>query len=250
VNKLLQLLQANKGSGVLDIVNSADETTIYIYDAIVSDDYFGGVSAETFVKALKGIDSPTINIRINSPGGDVFAARAIEQAIREHPAKVIAHIDGFAASAASYVALAADEVLMAEGAFYMIHKAWTIAFGNSEDLLQTADLLDKIDESLVNTYAKATGQEPDKIRQWMADETWFSAKEAVDLGFASAISGSKAKNTTNWDLSAYSHAPNIEKENKIADNKEEEAQALLASQALQADFDHRRRQLQMVEMDG
>ncbi|WP_426994460.1 head maturation protease, ClpP-related [Methylomonas sp. CM2] len=210
---LIKLLALNKQRGTFRAEQTAESATVYLYDVIVSDDYWGGVAPLTFIKELLAIDAPVIHLRINSPGGDVFAARAMEQAIREHKSQIIAHIDGYAASAASYLALAADTVEMAPGGFYMIHKAWTVAFGNSKDLTDTAKLLDKIDESLVTTYATETGQDPEQIRQWMADETWFTAEEAVQYGFADSINqgaDKSASNSINWDLSAYAKAPNKE----------------------------------------
>ena len=109
---------------------------IFLYDAIVSDEleaeWFGGVAPQSFVKALREITASTIHLRNQLPGGAVFGARAIEQALREHPANIIAHIDGLAASAA-FVAMAADQVVMNKGALFMIHKAWTFAYGNSDD---------------------------------------------------------------------------------------------------------------------
>lgn len=218
MNKYLKLLADNRKKGFFRAqapikAEAGDETTLYLYDAIVSGDleaeYWGGVSPQSFVKTLSEIKSSVIHLRINSPGGDVFAARSIEQALREHPAKVIAHIDGFAASAASFIAMAADEIVMNEGGFFMIHKAWTIAWGNENDLIDTAELLAKIDGSLVNTYAKRTGQKAEDIAQWMADETWMSAQESVDRGFADRIdTGTKADaSAAEWDLSAYAKAP-------------------------------------------
>lgn len=204
---LLKLLADNRGRGFVRAEKGADEATVYLYDAIVSDDYFGGVSAIGIIKELLAIDAPVIHLRINSPGGDVFAARAIEQAIREHPSQVIAHIDGYAASAASYIALAADEVQIAPGGFFMIHKAWTFAFGNADDLMDTAGLLEKIDESLVKTYADRTGQDAEQIRDWMRDETWFTADEAVQHGFADKVAEASAKAKAEWNLAAYDHAP-------------------------------------------
>ncbi len=146
------------------------ESTLYLYDVIVSDDYWGGISAEKFVKELNALDAPTIHLRINSPGGEVFAARAIEAAIRNHPARIVAHVDGYAASAASFVAVACDEVEIAPGGFFMIHKAWTFTAGNADDLLHTAEMLEKLDASLVDTYAKKTGCAPDAIAGWMKAE--------------------------------------------------------------------------------
>lgn len=206
-----KVLALNKGRGEFKAVAAKDEATVYLYDSIVNtaDEaaWFGGVDPKSFIDAIKGIDAPVINLRINSPGGSVFAARAIEQALREHPAKVVAHIDGYSASAASFLMMAADEINIASGAMVMIHKAWTMAYGNADDLSQTADLLAKIDSTLVDTYASRTKSDPKQIADWMAAETWFTAQEAIDAGFADQISQTKSKAETKWDLSAYANAP-------------------------------------------
>jgi ATP-dependent Clp protease protease subunit len=187
---------------------ATNEATIYVYDVI---DSFFGVSAQAFVQELAKIDAKTIHLRINSPGGDVFEARAIATAIREHSAKIVAHVDGYAASAASYIALAADEVEIADGAMFMIHKAWTIALGNSDDLIETAALLEKIDADLVREYAAETGADAKQVEQWLSDETWFTADEAVEHGFAdrkaAEFDGKKA--LAGWDMSAYAKAPKV-----------------------------------------
>ncbi len=214
MKQLLKLLALNKSAQrKFEVVKGEADgqpTTIYLYDAIVATDeeamWWGGVSAQSFVKELRTIEGD-INLRINSPGGDVFAARAMEQALREHAGKVVAYIDGYAASAASYLALAADEVQIAAGGFFMIHKAWTFAYGNEHDLISTAGLLGKIDESLVGTYAAETGQDAQQLRDWMAAETWFNAEESVQYGFADSIAAGAVKDAAQWDLSAYSKAP-------------------------------------------
>src|SRR5687767_4269453 len=118
----------------LEAGRKEDEATIYIYDVI--DSYFG-VDAQELVKQLAGLDVKTIHVRINSPGGYVFEARALYNALRRHPAEVISHVDGLAASAASFVALAGDQVLMGEGSFLMIHNAWGIAIGEAEVMRKT-----------------------------------------------------------------------------------------------------------------
>jgi ATP-dependent Clp protease protease subunit len=166
------------------------------------------VSAQSFVRALAEITADVIHLRINCPGGDIFAARAMETAIRGHSAKVIAHIDGVAASAASFVMLAADEVEISDGAFVMIHKGWAFAMGNADELKEMAGLLDAVDATLVRTYAKETGQDESDILAWMAAETWFSSDDAVQKGFADRIAGdAPAANATAWNLSAYNNAP-------------------------------------------
>lgn len=190
----------------------ADEATLYLYDMIVNSDdeaeFFGGVSPQAFIKALNEITAKTIHLRVNSPGGSVFAARAIEQAIREHGSQIIAHVDGVAASAASFLIMAADSIEMAPGAFIMIHKAWSFGYGNADELRKHAALLEQIDGSLVKTYAKRTAQQEAEISAWMADETWFDADRAVSLGFADRVAEDSESNAAiEWDLQAYSHAP-------------------------------------------
>lgn len=214
MKQMLKLLALNKAvARRFEVVKAevAGEVTVYLYDVIVGTDeeaeWWGGVSAQTFVKEIRAIDASVIHLRINSPGGDVFAARAMEQALRDHKAKIITHVDGYAASAASYLALAGDEVEIAAGGFFMIHKAWTYAYGNADDMAASSSLLEKIDDSLVASYAKETGQEPDQLREWMRAETWINSDEAVALGFADRVAVGAVKDSTNWDLSAYEHAP-------------------------------------------
>jgi len=217
MNPYYRLLISNKGLGQFkSAAVDNDAATVYLYDAIVSSeieaDYFGGVDPKQFAQALAGIKASTINLRVNSPGGSVFAARSMAQAIKDHPAKVIAHVDGLAASAASFLIMAADEIVMAEGSFIMIHNAWSMTIGNAEGLRQEADLLDTIDESLVKTYAKRTNVSKDDIRSMMADETWLDADQAVAQGFATSVAGQTTdpQMATQWDLSAYEKEPDAE----------------------------------------
>ena len=222
MHPMMKLLIDNRKKGDFRAEQSGNEATLYIYDVIVADEfeaeYWGGVAPESFVKAVRDIEADVIHLRINSPGGSVFAARSMEQALREHPAKVIAHIDGYAASAATFISMAADEVVMNQGGFFMIHKAMTVAYGNADELVDTADLLEKIDSTLVGTYHNRTGQDKDQIAQWMADETWFTAEEAVENGFADRVeNGAKAENKA-WNLSAYQNAP---EQKKSANNSDE-----------------------------
>lgn len=114
---------------------------------------------------------------------------------------------GYAASAASFVAVACDEVEIAPGGFFMIHKAWTFTAGNADDLLHTAEMLEKLDASLVDTYAKKTGCTPEEIAGWMKAETWFSAGESVERGFADRVAEAAPKAQADWNLSVYANAP-------------------------------------------
>lgn len=223
MTQLIQLLAANKGrqaSGASRIQVQGNDVTLYLYDTIVNDELsaqaFGGIAAQTLVPQILAITSGRIQLRINSAGGDVFAAQAIAHALRETGARVIAHIDGLAASAASVVAMAADEISMADGAFLMIHNAWTLAIGNANDLLDTAALLEKIDRSIAIQYSERSGMTPEAIQQLMDAETWFTAPEALAAKLIDRIATSN--NSTNatshstgpkagWDLSAYAHVP-------------------------------------------
>lgn len=218
-NRLNKLYADNRKAAArkFEVIAKADtnEVDIFLYDSIVSSEdeaeWWGGVAPESFVKAVYAVDSKaTINLRVNSPGGSVFAARAMEQALRAHKGKVVVHIDGLAASAATFIAMAGDEVVMSKGAMFMIHKAWTGMWGNAEDLRKEADLLDKIDGTLAETYADKTGKDVAAISEWMAAETWFTAQEALDAGFATSIAEAEAKALA-WDLSAYSNAPKAER---------------------------------------
>jgi len=212
MNQLMKLLADNRGRGLFKAeAGGGDEATLYLYDAIVSDAWYGGVAAVDFVKQLNSIEAATIHLRINCPGGEVFAGQAMAQAIREHPANIIAHVDGYAASAASWLALACDEVLISEGGYFMIHKAMTVAWGNADEFRKQVDLLDKIDATLVAGYAKETGQDEAQIAEWMAAETWFNAAEAVEYGFADRIAeGAAKKNLAAWNLAAWQKAPAVE----------------------------------------
>jgi ATP-dependent Clp protease protease subunit len=259
MNSLIKLFALNKGNSErkFEIQNAGNESTIYLYDNIVSDDmtaeWWGGVSATSFVKEINNIKADVVHLRINCAGGDVFAGRAMEQAIRQHKSKFVAHIDGYAASAASYVALACDEVQIAKGGFFMIHKAWTLAMGNADDMMKSAELLEKIDGSLAKTYIDETGQSEEDIKNWMKAETWFDADESVKYGFADSIMESKAK--ASWDLSAYEKAPKIEqKEEKEQPKEEEIEQKPVETEEKPEQEDtflaesHRDRQLQRIRM--
>lgn len=205
MRKLIQMLASNKDRGSRPKAEAAgDEATVYLYDAIG----YWGVEANDFVKDLKAITASTIHLRINSPGGDVFDARAMKVALEQHPAKVVAHIDGLSASAASFIMLAADEIRIADGAFVMIHNAWGLAIGNAVEMRATADLLDKVDGSIVNDYVAKTSKTADQVKAWMAAETWFTSAEAVEHGFADSVAEKpKADALAAFDLSAYRNAP-------------------------------------------
>lgn len=163
-------------------------TTVSIFDAI--GEY--GVSAKNFLNDLRGVKASELDVEINSPGGDVFAGIAIYNGLRQSGKKINVKIMGVAASAASLVAMAGDTIDMPENTFMMIHNPWSFAMGDAEDMRDTADMLDKIGSSLVATYAKRTGKTDDEIKALLNAETWMTAQEAVDAGFATSVSDAVA----------------------------------------------------------
>ena len=210
MHKLQQLraLARNKAAAnPLAVDVTGDTATIWLYDFIGHDPFTGtGVSAEQFAKELRSITAPNILLRINSPGGSVFDGRAMFSALQLHPAKVTALIEGVAASAATSVAMAADTVQIVQGALFMIHRSWTVAMGNAEDLLATAALLEKVDQALVTDYVGKTGADPQQVQDWMSAETWFTAEEALAAGFVDTVVAGQSASAA-WDLSLYAKAP-------------------------------------------
>jgi len=193
-------------AGSYKIENKDDEATVYIYDEI---SWFG-INAEQFIKELNDITAKMVNIRFNSPGGSVFDGTAIFNAIKQHKSKTITHIDGLAASIASVIALASDEIRMAENAFLMIHDPWSIVIGTADTMREEADLLDKIGGTIAKTYMNKTGKDEKEIKALMAAETWMTAEEAKEMGFIDVIDEAekdeKAKATL-FDLSVFANVP-------------------------------------------
>lgn len=188
----------------VNLVQNAAEATIYVYDVIDAD---WGVGASEVIAAINAAkDAKVLNIRINSPGGDVFEGRAIMEAIKRFDGKTVAHIDSLAASAATSIALSADEVVMSDGALFMIHNASGMVWGDKNDMRSTADLLEKVEGSIVNDYTSKTGKDTATIVAMMDAETWMTAQEALDNKFVdSIVKTGKAKNT--WNLSAFDKVP-------------------------------------------
>jgi len=208
-NQLRNLLARNRGKGNVRAESGADGNTIWLYDVIVSSEddaaWLGGYSAEGFARTLAGMTGP-VKLRINSPGGDVFAGIAMAQAIRDYPDGVDVQIDGLAASIASIIAIAGRTVTAAPGSFMMIHKAWTIMFGNADDLMREAALLEKVDQTLASRYSARAGEGTDWLSA-MASETWFTADEAVAAGLVDHVVAEQQAVNARWDLSAYAAPP-------------------------------------------
>jgi ATP-dependent Clp endopeptidase proteolytic subunit ClpP len=171
---------------------SESEAEVHIYDEI---GYFG-VTASDFIRDISAIKASSITLRINSPGGDVFDGIAIYNAIQRHKASVTAYVDGIAASAASFIAMAANRVVMSPHAQMMIHEAAGLVIGNADDMRQMSDILDKSSDNIASIYAKKAGGSTEEWRARMKAETWMSDREAVDLGLADAIDGEEPTTKT------------------------------------------------------
>ena len=181
---------------------SEDNTELMIYDVIG----WPFNDAGEIIRALAGVTSKTVTVRINSPGGDVFDAMAIFNALQAHKSKVITRVESLAASAASFIALAGKEVQAYQNAMVMIHDPWVLAAGNQYDLREIADILEKISGNMVDIYSQNSNIGKKEIRDMLKAETWFTAKEAKEKGFVDTIIDGKAAKAQ-FDLSMFAHVP-------------------------------------------
>jgi ATP-dependent protease ClpP protease subunit len=161
----------------------AGEPVVRIYDEIG----FFGITADEFIKDLDKITASTIRVEINSPGGDVFDAVAIYNALRTHPAHVTTRVDGLAASAASLIVQAGDHRVMLSSSQMMIHNAWSFAIGNADELREMAALLDQQDDVIAGVYASRSGGDKDEFRSLMAADTWLTDQDTVEKGLADEV---------------------------------------------------------------
>lgn len=167
---------------------------IDIFGDIVSEKWFDEeTSATSFRDALKELgDVSTINLSINSGGGSVFDGIAIYNMLKSHKATVNVYVEGLAASIASVIAMAGDTITMRSGSMMMVHMPWTLSQGNAEEMRKTADTLEKTGDSIVDIYSERTGISSDDIRNIMNEETWLSAEEAVEQGWATKLDKKEA----------------------------------------------------------
>lgn len=183
-----------------------ENTTLLLYEPIDSWGEFWGVSAREFLSVLDEVSTPNLRLHINSPGGEVYEAIAILNALRAHPARVTAVVDGLAASAASFIACGADELVMARNTELMIHDAWGIGMGPAATMRDLADRLDHISDNIASIYAAKAGGAVTDWRDAMLAETWYSAEEAVTAGLADSVdAGTDTQNTgsNRWDTSTF-----------------------------------------------
>jgi ATP-dependent Clp protease protease subunit len=170
---------------------SGDRGQLYIYESIGDDLWTGGgVTGKKVVEALdqmKATGTKALDIYINSPGGDIFEAKAIYAALRRFDGERVVHVDGIAASAASFIAMAGDTIVTQPAGTWMIHEVRALAFGRAADLRATADVLDLENKTFAETYAKRTGQSLQDVLSWMGAETWMNAAQAKERGFTDHI---------------------------------------------------------------
>lgn len=186
--------------------------TVHLYGIVGG--YWGGIDADELVPAIRALDVDTLQVYINSPGGDVYDGIAIRNALRQHKARIVVNIDGLAASAASFIACAGDEVVMGENAEIMIHDAWSYAVGNAEDMRAKGDDLDRVSDNIAAMYAAKAGGDQTAWRDLMKAETWYSASEAVAAGLADRLDSDTADEDEDdeatvsnvFDLTMYAHA--------------------------------------------
>lgn len=190
-------------SGWYEIKNVTDEEAeILIYD------YIGWPFNDPaeLIRSLAEMKQKTVTVRINSPGGDVFDGMAIFNALQSHGSKVITRIESLAASAASFIALAGKEVQAYKNAMMMIHEPYVLAVGNQHDLRETAEILEKINNNMIDIYAANATPGKKEIAQMLKAETWFTAKEAKEKGFVDTILDGKGAKAT-FDLSVFANVP-------------------------------------------
>lgn len=186
---------------VRQAVEKDEDATISILDVIGQDWYGEGVTAKRVSAALRAIGKRDCTAVINSPGGDYFEGLAIYNLFREHPAKVTVKIVGIAASAASVIAMAGDDIQIARAGFLMIHNTWVVAMGDRHQLRDVSDWLEPFDAAAVDIYAARTGMKEAELAKMLDREAWIGGADAVEKGFADSLLASdevetKAKNST------------------------------------------------------
>ena len=169
-----------------------DPNTISIYDAIGEDMWGDGFTAKRMGAALRSIGKNAVTVNINSPGGDMFEGLAIYNLLREHPAQVTVKIMGVAASAASFIAMAGDNIMMGKGSIMMIHNAWGAVIGNRHDFADAANVFETFDTSMAAIYSARTGMKEAEVMAMLdgptrsSDGTYMTAEDAISKGFADA----------------------------------------------------------------
>lgn len=197
-------------------VTKSAKSELYLYDAIGKDFFGEGITAQAISDELKKFKPGQLDIYINSPGGSVFEGLAIYSQIKRRNGKKVIHIDGIAASIASIVAMAGDEINIASNGMMMIHRAWGGTSGSAKDVRKFADALEKIDATLLDTYVARTGGNRKQIDDWMEAETWMTADEAVSRKFATKKTAEKAIEASFPMLDKFANVPDALKKQALS----------------------------------
>jgi len=187
---------------------------VYLYDEVGS----YGVSAKDFVEDIKLLKGKDIYLHVNCVGGEVFDGMAIYNTLKKYKGKVVAYVEGIAASMGSVIPLAADEIIMSENSLYMIHNAWGGAMGEAKDMRKTATLLDKLSSEIANIYSKKTNLPLSQIEEMMDEETWFNSEEALQYGFIDRVSDAVMV-AAKYDISKFKNKTQKEIINQLNNNK-------------------------------
>lgn len=181
---------------------------IWLYDQVGQSFWGDGISAKSFQKELGNLGKvSTITLHVNSPGGDVFDGFAIYNQLKQHPARIEVSIDGIAASIASIISMAGDQISIAKNGMMMIHNPHGMAIGGADEMERVAALLKQVKGNLVQTYVDRTGAETDQISNWMDDETWMTAETALQYGFVDHVTGEQPVTACIYDLSKFKNVP-------------------------------------------
>ena len=194
-----------------DLAEGDTTAQIDIYDEI---DWLWGVTSRDFRNSLKALPESvkTIDLHINSPGGDVYEALAIMNSLRQYDAKVVTTIDGYAASSAGFIAVgASDELIVAENAEIMAHLPWAVMIGDADEMRKMADDLDRIGKNIASIFQARAGGKLDDWVSILTAETWWSADEAVEAGIADKVLKAPKRDAKNsardrFNLSVFNHA--------------------------------------------
>lgn len=171
---------------------ASEDNSISVFD-VIGKDYWGeGVSAKRIAGALRSMNGTDVTVNINSPGGDMFEGLAIYNLLREYPGKVTVKVLGLAASGASIIAMAGDEIQIGCGAFLMIHNCWVVAVGNRHDFAAMAENMAPFDNAMADIYSARSGLDSDTVKQMMDDESYIGGSDAIEKGLADSLLSSDA----------------------------------------------------------
>lgn len=184
------------------------ENTIDIYDVIGEGYFETGMTASFVTDVLNSAGGEAVTVNINSPGGDMFEGLAIYNLLSAYQGDVSVRVMGMAASAASIIAMAGDNIEIADSAFFMIHNGWSLVIGNKNDFKKASEDFEKFDTSMAGIYSARSGKELEEIHTMMDEETWISGKDSVAMGFANSLLGSS-------DVTEDEDAPNAKALRKI-----------------------------------